>query len=56
MNNENAMEVLNKIKEAFADVPEDRDEAIRYLAGETGLSEEECATAYDILIKVLPNI
>lgn len=31
---------------------EDKQEAITYLVNETGLSEEECASAYDIYIKM----
>ena len=29
-----------------------REEAIEFLVKETGLSKEECATAYDILMKI----
>lgn len=32
---------------------EDKKEAIAYLVNETGLSEEECASAYDIYMKML---
>lgn len=31
---------------------EDKQEAITYLVKETGLSEEECTSAYDIYIKM----
>lgn len=31
---------------------EDRQEAIAYLVNETGLSEEECSSAYDIYMKM----
>lgn len=31
---------------------EDKEEAITYLVNETGLSEDECASAYDVYIKM----
>lgn len=53
MNNEKVTEIIEKTKAVFTDLPEDRDAAIEYIVGETGLSEEECSAAYDVWIKVL---
>lgn len=53
MNNELKKAIL-KLKE-IKDLLEkfsNRDEAIKFLAKETGISKEECATAYDFLVKV----
>ncbi len=56
MNNEQVKNIMGKICEAFADLPDDRDEAIRKLVAETGLSEAECATAYDNIKPILPQL
>ena len=53
MNNElkKAILKLNVIKDLLEKFS-NRDEAIKFLAEETGISKEECATAYDFLVKV----
>ena len=53
MNNE-VKEVIEKIKEVKDILKEfaDKDEAIGYLINETKLSKEECAAAYDIIMKI----
>jgi len=53
MNNE-LKEVMEKLKEVKNVLEEfqTREEAIEFLVKETKLSKEECATAYDILIKI----
>ncbi len=53
MNNELKKAIL-KLKE-IKDLLEkfsNRDEAIKFLAKETGISKEECTSAYDFLVKV----
>ena len=51
----------NELKEAILKLQEikgvlekfsNREEAIKFLAKETGISKEECSTAYDFLVKV----
>lgn len=51
----------NELKEAILKLQEvkgvlenfsNREEAIKFLAEETGISKEECASAYDFLLKV----
>lgn len=56
MDNSNPMEMISKLKNIFGDLPDDRDAAIAKLVDETGLSESDCAVAYDNLIKLLPNL
>ena len=56
MSNNNPMEVIGKLQSLFGDLPDDRNEAIAQLVKETGLSESDCAIAYDNLIKLLPNL
>jgi hypothetical protein len=56
MNSEQVKAVMGKIYEAFADLPDDRDEAIKKLVTETGLSEADCATAYDNIKPILPQL
>ena len=53
MNNE-VKRVIEKFKEAKDILNEiaDKDEAIGYLVNETKLSKEECAAAYDIIMKI----
>ena len=53
MNNE-VKEVIEKIKEVKDILKEfaDKDEAIGCLINETKLSKEECAAAYDIIMKI----
>ena len=53
MNNE-LKEAILKLKE-IKDLLEkfsNREEAIEFLAKETGILKEECSTAYDFLVKV----
>ena len=47
-NNYNDMQKFLDILKEFAD----KDEAIGYLVNETKLSKEECAAAYDIIMKI----
>ena len=51
----------NELKEAIQKLQEikgvlekfsNREEAIKFLVKETGISKEECASAYDFLVKV----
>lgn len=56
MNSEQVKAVFGKIYEAFADLPDDRDKAIKKLVAETGLNEADCATAYDNIKPILPQL
>ena len=56
MNSEQVKAVFGKIYEAFADLPADRDEAIKKLVAETALNEADCATEYDNIKPILPQL
>jgi len=53
MNNELKKAIL-KLKEVKGLLKKcsNREEAIKFLAKETGISKEECTSAYDFLVKV----
>ena len=56
MNSEQVKDIMQKIYEAFSDLPDNREEAVKKLVSETGLSEAECSMAYDNIKPILPKI
>ena len=50
----NSLKIISEVA-LFLQRFEDKQEAVTYLVNETGLSEEECASAYDIYVKSSPS-